>query len=175
MIEPLAFAILNRARGSKLYGLTTATQVSRIVSTHGMATLVLAITASHICTFYTWATLFLWALPGWGKYAGAAIGEGLNRAEKEFAPVDWLMERLPITSVRLWGAVAMGLRMLLVLPCTLGLAYLTDGSYWPSLLVPFMGLVYLPCGWLFGASGWAAGEYAAGAVLGVIISASVGQ
>ena len=169
----IAFALLNRARGSKLFDLTKSTQFARIASTHVMAALVLACTGSLACGVWAWATLYLWALFGWGKYAGAAIGVGLNRAEREFPPVDWVMERLPITDERLWGAVAMSLRMLLALPCTLGLAYLTDGASWPSLFVPLMGAVYVPCGHHFGARGWKYSEYCAGGILGVVLYLTV--
>ena len=170
----LAFAALNRARGSKLFDLTTSTQVARAASTFAMA--VLAMLAADPQTadlkavlLWTWATLYLAMLPGWGEYVGFAIGVREGEPEKEFAPVDWLMRRLPIRNLRLWGGVAMGLRMALLAPCVIGLAYLTGGSYWWALATPLTGLVYVPCGWIFGAKGWGYGEYCAGAVIGVLL------
>ncbi|MDY3551391.1 hypothetical protein R5W24_000467 [Gemmata sp. JC717] len=170
----LAFAALNRARGTHLFGTANSTQISRIVSTLAMAVLVQATTGSNLCGLWAWVTLFLWSLPGWGEYAGFAVGVKSGFREKEFAPVDWLMKHLRIKNDRLWGGTAMGLRMLLALPCALGLAWMTGGSYWPSLLLPLAGLVYVPCGRLFKAKGWGAGEHCAGAIIGAILFNSIG-
>ena len=174
LIIPIIFAILNRARGSKLFDHTKSTQVSRIVSTCGMALVVLAMTLNLSAFLWAWASLFFWSLPGWGKYAGAAIGAGL-KDETEFPPVDWAMRQITIRNPRIWGGVAMGLRMLLAAPCLIGLAYLCDGNYWPALLTPLMGLIYTPCGYIFGMHGWKAGEYISGFVLGfyVVLSANL--
>lgn len=170
----LAFAALNRARGSKLFNLTTSTQAARAVSTFAMAVLTMLAADPQTADLkavllWVWVSLYFAMLPGWGEYVGFAIGVREGVPEKEFAPVDWLMRRLPIKHMRLWGGVAMGLRMALLTPCVIGLAYLTGGSWWWALATPLTGLVYVPCGLLFGAKGWGYGEYCAGGVIGVLL------
>lgn len=174
----IIFALLNRARGSKLFERTTSTAIARIASTLAMA-VVVTLMAGPQHSFrpilaWAWASLFVALLFGWGKYAGAAVGAG-RKDEAEFAPVDWLMEFIPIRSDRLWGALAMGLRLSLLAPALLGLAFLTHGAYWPALFTPLLGLTYLAGGYLFGpGKGWAVGEYCTGAALGVLLSLTVG-
>jgi hypothetical protein len=155
------FAILNRARGSKLFDKTKSTQVARLVSTALMAGLI----AGGVFQFAAlWLALYFWSLFGWGKYAGAAT-TGFMPNEKEFAPVDWVMKRLPFAlNTRMWGAVAMGLRMTLAIP-----AVLIAGGSWLVLSTPLIGMVYWPCGLMFPKQGWKAGEYAGGAILGAIL------
>lgn len=170
----LAFAALNRARGSKLFDLTTSTQAARAASTFAMAVLTM-LAADPVSSdlkavlLWTWAALYLAMLPGWGEYVGFAIGVREGVPEREFAPVDWLMRHLPIKNMRLWGGLAMGMRMALVSPCVLGLAHLTGGSYWWAIATPLVGFTYLPCGLIFGAKGWEYGEYCAGALIGVLL------
>jgi hypothetical protein len=174
----IVFAFLNRARGSKLFEKTTSTAVARLASTLAMAVVVTLMAGPHHSfrpiLAWAWASLFLALLFGWGKYAGAAVGSG-RKDETEFAPVDWLMQFLPIKNDRIWGAVAMGLRLSLLAPSLLGLAFLTDGAYWPALFTPLMGLGYLAGGYALGpGKGWMFGEYCTGAILGVLLCLTLG-
>src|SRR5262245_52176304 len=83
LIVALLFAFLNRARGSRLYGLTDSTALARLVSTHFMGVIAgtLALqqdpgNPAHMAavTLWTWGTLMLWCTPAWDAYWSAAIG-----------------------------------------------------------------------------------------------------
>ena len=169
----LLFAILDRARGSKLFDLITSTQVSRIVSTGLMATAVMGI-SGNIYTLLAWPLLFGWSIAGWGVYQGTATGTRSNFTEKEFAPVDWLMSKISyfddinratVTDLecRLWGTIAMALRQMLLAPYIVAI-----GGTWQVVLIPLMALPYMAAGYLVKRDHIMYAEYASGAVLGAI-------
>jgi hypothetical protein len=188
----LIFSILNRARGSQFFGLLDSTTEGRLIATFLMA--VAAAIASLGDYFdmaeiilWTWAGLILWCVFGWDEYWGAAIGSTFNPNKATFAPVDWLMKLQPWFAPvyqatagdvrrRLWGAMAMGLRQSLAIPCLVGLGYLTGHAEhgWYAAGTLLFGFIYL-------AAGYAAGlvyavpvaEYGVGAAFGFLIFQSM--
>lgn len=171
LIFILCFSVLNRARGSKFFDLTTSTTFSRIVSTNGMGVLVGVLSGNVWAGVVAWLGLFLAFLPGWGKYVGAIVNNAVPN-EDEFAPVDMVMRYLPIMPPALWGAAAMALRMSLFIPAVGIALYFAHGNTLIAALCPLMGLAYYPFKGM-GGRGWAYGEYASGAVLGAIIGLGV--
>jgi hypothetical protein len=188
-----AFALLNRARGTKLYGLTNSTVVGRLVATLGMGVL------ASLCVMpdsemmlevgvWTWLSLFLWAIPAWDNYWGAAIGSVFNPDEPAFAPVDWLLRVMPWFSTvyaatasdlrrRLWGATAMGLRQMLATPGLAHLAFIAGhpDRAWYAICPLAFGLFYLAAGYLkvLKQTSVAVAEYGIGAALGFLIVQSI--
>lgn len=111
------FAAMNRARGSQFYDLLGSTTEGRLLSTLVMAlTAVLPVTGiGHIAhalemVSAAWLLLYLWTVPGWDAYWGAAIGSGSTHS-------------------KLWGVGMMTLRMTTLLPYYALLAYLA-GDWW---------------------------------------------
>lgn len=170
-----SFAFLNRARGSKLFDLTTSTTVSRLASTFAMAALVMLASGDWLAAAWAWASLFLWAVPEWGKYLGAACGNPINEAEKGFVPSEWVVGLLPLRNSRTRGLIGTAVRMSLAVPCGVGIAYLTGGPMWPALLAPAMALPYFGLGLVLDSGrAWKYGEYGAGAVLGLLVCMAIG-
>lgn len=170
----LCFAVLNRARGSKLFDLTTSTTVARIVSTGGMALLVLLASSDIKAGWAAWLGLFLWSVPEWGKYMGAACGNPINPEEKGFILSEWAVRWSGASNTRTQGFIGTAVRMALAAPCVAAVAWLTGGPVWPSLLAPTMALAY----WLLGfrldsGRAWKYGEYCAGGVLGFLLYLSI--
>jgi hypothetical protein len=183
MLFMALFAVLNRARGSKTFELFNSTTAARIVATLGMAVLTMLASQTYhpnTLVLWVWGTLYLWTVPGWGKYFGACVGGRFNSMETEFVPVDWLMVRLPYfrdvylarasdTKRRLWGTVAMGLRMSLAAPCVIGISYIEDGNAWPAIYTLLLGVPYLIAGYVFRANHILYAELAVGCGLALII------
>lgn len=168
------FGVLNRARGSKLFEQTDSTQIGRIVAAFGMA--YLAMLASRLVgaranalLLWVFVSVYLGMLPGWGKYAGAAIGAQIDPEEREFLPVDWIMKRLPLEQGRIWGGMAMCLRLMLLMPCVIGVAFITGGNPLWALLTPLLGWCYWITGLVFDEGAWGKGEILSGALLGLLI------
>ncbi|MBP3955382.1 hypothetical protein J8F10_08825 [Gemmata sp. G18] len=165
-----AFAFLNRARGSKLFDQTTSTTVARLVSTFFMALLVLLVSVNWPAAAWAWVALFLWAVPEWGKYMGAACGNRIDSTEKGFILSEWVLACVAARDSRVRGLIGTAVRMALAAPCVAGVGFLTGGAVWPASLTPFMAVPYF---WLsyFLDSGrsWKYGEYAAGALLGAAL------
>lgn len=116
-----------------------------LLVSHGRATL----------TFTTFVDIFpllmLWCVFAWDRYWSAAIGNGAS--EGGWKPIDYIMSKLwPVPAggfkLRLWGTVAMGLRMMMLIPFLVTLAFITDGNPWYSLLSVFLGVPYLLWGYL---------------------------
>lgn len=150
------FSILNRARGTKLFGLTNSTTIGRLVATFGMA---MAVALSDVPNaLYTlpvaWLTLFLWTLPAWDAYWSAEIGND------------------PLHS-KFWGLWHMALRMILAAPCILGLAYIEHGSYYWALGTPLLALPYLVFGLFKTQYTVPCSEYTVGAMLGFLIMKAI--
>lgn len=166
MLETLAlYALANRARGTDLSGDTDSNFVSRSVAALAMAS-VASGWLSFLCLAIGFFVVFL---PGWGKYVGAIVNEATN-AEGEFAPVDWVMGKMPfVMAPALWGAVAMCLRLSLYAPVVATAAWLSGGSPILGAACLLLGAAYYPFKGM-GGKGWALGEYASGAALGVIVS-----
>lgn len=171
----IAFACLNRARGSKLYDLTTSTTHARLAATMAMAALVLLASASWRAAVWAWAALFLWAVPEWGKYMGAACGNPISPVEPGFMLSEWAVKKSGVRGTRLKGLVGTAARMALAAPCAVAVALLTGGPLWPAVLTPFMALPYFALGYVTTPGpAWKHGEYCAGAILGVILYISIG-
>lgn len=129
----IPFAILNRARGTKLFGKTTSTVIGRLVATWLMALLILFVLAIEGKEalwggLYAWGTLMLWCTPGWDAEWAATIGND------------------PIHS-RIWGLYHLIIRMQLILPFFLGMAYFFDTSYFWALGSLTLGLPYYIAGY----------------------------
>lgn len=181
MLVVIVFALLNRARGSRLYGLTDSTLAGRLIATGLMA----AVTAwasggpSAPVLAWTWASLMLWCSFGWGRYFVAATG-GPIADERESRWVDWVMDRLRLPTDtplrrRIWGSVAMGLRQSFLTPSLVGLAILSghpDRAGF-ALLTPLLGLCYLPAGFARPRDPIPVAELALGAALGLLILGTV--
>ncbi len=153
--------ICNRARGSKLFGLTSSTEISRILSMLGIAigTAILTFNKnwSHfdVVLFWAFICLMLWCTPAWDSLWGQTItGSASNR---------------------LRGLAKLALRMSLAAPCMIGLAYLTGHiehvAY--SVATSLLAVPYYIFGYLLpqynGRYAVPAAELTAGAILGAII------
>ena len=173
LIFVFAFALLNRARGSKLFELTSSTQVARVSVAMAQAMLVMYFSDYPKLT-YTIALVgfFLWSLPAWGKYAGMAIGRDSSH-EKETAWIDKILDRFELP-FQLEGAIGLALRMTYAAPVLFAISFVELGAYWACLLTPLMGLCYYVTGLLFKDKGWHYGEYVAGGILGALTFYSLG-
>ena len=68
--------LLNRARGSDMFGLTTYTVSSRLIATFFMSFIALSIIGTTIPVFIVvWCGLMFWSSFGWGKYFSAFHGK----------------------------------------------------------------------------------------------------
>lgn len=152
-----AFAVLNRARGSQLFGLTTSTVIGRLMSMGGMAvvtSLMLVPNTTRMVEVFAVAFggLMLWATPAWDSYWSAEIGNDPSHS-------------------KLWGCLMMGWRQLLIVPTFAGEAFLighperavwaaTAGLYW---------LPYFAFGAMVKPRAVEFSEYTIGALIGMTI------
>jgi hypothetical protein len=176
----IAFAAFNRARGTRFWDVLPSTVVGRLLATMLMASSVFAITGVLWVLPATWAALMLWCTPAWDNYWSAAIGNPTNISKPAFAPVDWIMRRLSLPVVtgfqlRLWGAVAMGLRQSLAIPAIVITAVAAGHpiNALNGLATLSFGFLYMAAGYLPNRYSIAAAEYATGAALGLILFASI--
>lgn len=125
----IAFAFLNRARGSRLYDLTSSTVFGRVLSMSGMALIsTLAMGESVVSFTILLSCLMLWATPAWDLYWSAQIGN-----EKDHKPA--------------WGNRMMFYRQLLIIPFFIALAVISGHPgriFWAATSL----LYWLPY-WLF--------------------------
>ncbi len=168
-----AFAILNRMRGSRIYDLTSSTTVGRLAACLGMAmcTAVLNSTMHQVPVFlWSLASLMLADIFAWDNYWSAAVGNPTDIMKPAFAPVDWVMAKLPAMPLRLWGTVAMGLRMSLFGAYVAGLAVITDhpANAFYGLFTLLFGVPYLVSGYLWKQNPVASSEYLVGGLLGTL-------
>ncbi len=172
---PVFFALLNRARGSKLFGLTTSTTVARIVSTIGMACATYWEHRTLGVLLWSFASLFFWQVFGWGKYFAAIHGNidpnggGLRWVDRVMG---WLDPPLHTLEQRKrWGTVAMGLRMTLLAPFIIGLAFLTGepNRAWLAAFTPFLGIPYYLGGKLSQKYSVLIAELIVGALIGLMV------
>jgi hypothetical protein len=154
IITMLAFAVLNRARGSQFYELANSTVLGRAISTFLMGVVAAFPFINDLLVFdlmlvWVWGSLMLWATPGWNKYWSAAIGN-----EIEYS--------------RLWGLGMMTLRQLLAVPCIIGVAIIASNSGFTAyaLLPLLFGLPYYIAGWIDPHYNIPFAEYTVGAMLG---------
>lgn len=152
-----AFAILNRARGSKLFDFTDSTEIGRLVSTGVMSlmTALLFLPQNEIvitAQIITWACLMLWCSFGWDKYWSATIGHDPHHS-------------------RLWGLGMLTLRMSIGAPAIIYPAVLSfhPENYWYALGVLTLGLPYYLWGYIYPRAPIPAAEYTVGALLGLFI------
>lgn len=120
-------ALLNRARGSQLFGYTKSTTISRLVATFLMGLLSLAIGYGVLDSLVIWLGLYLWSIRGWGKYFSAFMGN-YNPDEREIKWIDELGDALVLEtdekSNRLRGALCMCLRGIYMYPMFIALGLL---------------------------------------------------
>lgn len=151
------YALLNRARGTKLFNLVNSTVIGRLLSTMLMAVsaslAVIPETLLMLEVFgWLWASLMLWCTPAWDKYWSAAIGHDPDHS-------------------RLWGLAMMTLRMTLGAPAIIGLAFIINKplhAYY-ALGTLFMGLPYYVFGYLRPQKPIDYSEPVVGAILGLMI------
>lgn len=161
-IYAIAFAFLNRARGTRLFNMTGSTVIGRIVSTMSMALIVslqsIPSTINMVETFFAvFAGLMLWATPHWDSYWSAAIGNDPTHGRE-------------------WGVDMMGLRGLLIMPTFIALAFLGhQEGWWIGMLGIFQGIPYLLAG-IPKNKGYAIpiAEYSWGACMGLMFYFTVG-
>lgn len=115
LVYVILFGLLNRARGSHLYGLTGSTSVSRVIPMFLMA---LMATFAHgtapeyfISLLIYFILLYAWSVPAWDAYWGAELGLGSTHS-------------------RLWGLGKMSVRMALIVPFYLFLSWQHHWEDW---------------------------------------------
>lgn len=151
------FAVLNRARGSRLFGLTDSTEIGRIVSMFLMAlvtSLYAALNTEVILyvVLFVFAGLLLWASPAWDSLWSAEIGNDPNHS-------------------KLWGLARMTIRQMLILPTLIGFAFLvqhTSNLPWTFLVLTY-ALPYLVFGAIDKETAIPRSEYTIGALIGLTI------
>jgi hypothetical protein len=182
----LAFALLNRGRGSHFGNEIDSTVASRLITSFGMAILTMIAAQAdeyrgNMILVWAFVGVSVWEWFGWDNYWSAAIGNPTNIMKPCFPPVDWLMARLPFFKslylaqgtpfkLRLWGAVAMGLRQSLATPCIIGLAFLTGhpDHAWYAAGTLLFGLPYFIAGYLYPKAPVMVADYVVGGALGFI-------
>ena len=174
-MTPVLFALLNRARGSKLFGLTRSTTVARVISTTGMALLTYESHPTLAVLLWSFASLFFWQVFGWGKYFAAVHGH-IDPNGGGMRWIDRAMDRLDLPTFtaeerKRWGTVAMGLRQTLLIPFIVGLALLTGdpGKAWLAAFTPLFGLPYYIGGKLNQKYAVLIAELILGAMIGAIV------
>lgn len=181
IITPLVFAawfgFWNCARGRKLFGLTDSTAIGRIISTCMMAALPAMMLLPDVDSMtlmwgWIWLMLMVWCTPAWDNYWSVTIGDRLPPVTC-FAPVDWLMSEFPWDRFkgRIWGLVALTLRMMLILPAFVGeMIYLGHYNRWEWLLCSLlMGIPYYISGYVSPRKYViAAAEIGTGAIIGIM-------
>lgn len=175
------FGFCNVCRGEHFFGLTNSTALSR-----WFATLLMAIATGlwfihdpvhmDIIIAGTWALLMLWCTPAWDRYWEACIGGPVNSA-KGFLPVDWIMRFWPLPAagirLKLWGLLAMSLRMTLASPAVVFIAYMTNHSLIWALAIPLLALPYFIYGFFAQQKAIMHSEATIGAMLGFIIMLTI--
>lgn len=175
MIETLfiiLMAFLNRCRGSGFYGYL---EYNERISATVLMIFCCALYLQNWLTFFCWPFLFFWCVFGWGKYFSAATGH-VNVNEKEFAPVDWAMKKLGISTrdgidAKIWGTIAMALRHSLILPFIIAIALIGgdfERIYW-ALLFPLMGVSYFVGGLISQKRCIEIAEYLCGAIIAIMV------
>lgn len=152
-----AFAFLNRARGTQLFGLTDSTIVGRLVSMMGMALLTSFLFMHNsilmLSAFLgTWAFLMLWCSPLWDKFWNIEIGNS-------------------DTHSRLYGLMQMTIRMSLAVPTILFIAGLSGHQF--NTFYAFgaltLGFPYYLYGYIRSSNPIPYSEYTVGSMLGTFI------
>lgn len=129
-------ALLNRARGTRLFEHTSSTVIGRVVSMGGMVLVSwLAFPIGIYEVLVIWAGLMLWcSAGGWGKYFSAMHGK-YDPNEHEIAWIDWAGTYVEMTdecSNRLRGLFCMCLRGIYMYPIFIGLGLL--GHPWAFII-----------------------------------------
>lgn len=120
----LAIAILNYARGTRLFGLTSSTSISRIVVSFAMAIVSYIMGYDILDIPIILAGIYVWSVPGWGKYFSSFMGN-YNKDDREIGWIDYIGDNLIIAtdekSNRVRGLVCMCLRGIYMYPLFIAL------------------------------------------------------
>ncbi len=153
-----AFALLNRARGTRIFNLTSSTVAGRMVAMMGMAILTVIRHTPEpedvaLALVIYFLLLMLWASPAWDEYWAAEIGTPPHSKK--------------------WGVAMMTLRMSLILPFYAFIA-LQDGwdNGWMSMSWVLLSLTYLVSGFMYKHTNntvIAAPELVNGAIIGATV------
>lgn len=141
------FAVLNRARGCHLYGMTGSTVVSRVVPMAIMAGLSGGGVLQQAIAF---GLLMLWCTPAWDKYWSEEIGHSATHS-------------------RLYGLMQMTARQSLILPCYLFLAGANSANPLWAMTFLLNGLPYYIMGYTKHWNPIGISEYAVGAIVGLTV------
>lgn len=143
-----AFGFLNVGAGRKFWGLTSSTQLSRIIFAFGSATLATLAAFGDIWLFVGLAiSLFIYRLPAWDFSAiSGQIRPELPQNKVTGKLWGRLIKRDPSTLMekRLFGTISMALRQALIIPAVAFFALMT-GDYMAiitALAFPLMGGAY---------------------------------
>lgn len=150
-------AILNRMRGSRIYNLTTSTELGRIVSAMGFGLLASFLEIGNnilMLEMFAWVflSILLWSTPAWDKYWSEEIGHDPNHT-------------------RLYGLMQMTIRMQLIVPCFIGIAFISGHLeqlvYLPLTLL--LGIPYYIWGYISKNYAIPFSEYTIGGMLGLYL------
>lgn len=133
-------AILNGARGSKLFNLTISTTISRVLCALSLAVVYGVLSGNTTSMLIVAIGYMVWAIPGWGKYFSAYHGND-NRSESEIGWIDRIGYRFVKDNNKLRGVLCMGLRGLYLYPMFLAL-----GTPVIGLLAALQGVPYYVAG-----------------------------
>ena len=125
-------------------------------------------------------TLLLWAglAPGWGKYFGVFDGSLASYNETEVKIIDKITDKIvsnSTSSYRLWCFVATSIRGLCFYPVFIALSFYDAYALLYGLGVLLMGCIYLLGGYAPAKYRVRCSEFGYGALLGLLLTLSVGN
>ncbi len=149
------FAVLYRARGSRLFNHTNSTTIGRLVSMGGMAFLASLYAIGDDkkmleIVLWLWPTLFAWSTLPQDAAWSSQIGNG------------------PYSKLK--GCLLMASRQAVTIPIFLGLAYIVNGNYYWSLLGLSLWLPYVILGAIYKPMAVEWSEYLIGALIAITIN-----
>lgn len=156
----IAFSLLNMCRG--------AGELARSYSTLLMGVVVYILTLDIWAAAITFLGIWIGMTIGWGK-GFATIHGCYNRKEKEFYPIDVIVDKLPINNGYVLGTIWMTLRSILYVPTFLSLAFISTFNLFFMLPLLLKGIVYYISGRISTRHGVRIAEGIWGAILGLMI------
>jgi hypothetical protein len=107
VLQTILCALFNRARGTQFFNHIASTSLSRIFSTLLMA---LSTCTNWQTLLFIWAGMLVWSIPAWDAYWGACAGNELDRYKSAVSFIDYILKKLNLKNVRIYGIIGMGLR-----------------------------------------------------------------